>query len=302
MNPNLTFTDEVAAAIENHQPLVALESTVISHGLPYPHNLELARELETVVRAGGATPATIGVIDGVVKIGLTDADLHLLATAENVVKLSRRDLPTVIARRQHGATTVAGTILLAEMAGIKVMATGGIGGIHRATHGSPWDVSADLPELARTAIVVVCAGAKAILDLPATLEWLETYGVPVIGYQTDQLPAFYTPTSGLALEIRADTPAEIAALAQAKWQLGLGGGLLVTAPVPTAAAAPAAVIDQAIAQALNEAHQQGIVGKASTPFLLARIAELTGGVSLQANLALLRNNARLGAEIAVALA
>lgn len=302
MNAMLHLAPEVAAALAERRPVVALESTVISHGLPYPDNLALATALEAIVRAGGAIPATIGIVHGQVKIGLDADDLALLATAPAVVKVSRRDVGAVIARGQHGATTVAGTIMLAAMAGINVMATGGIGGVHRATHGSLWDVSADLPELARTPMVVVCAGAKAILDLPATLEWLETAGVPVVGYGTQELPAFYTRSSGLALELRADDPVSVAALARAQWALGLPGAVLVTQPVPEGEAAPAEVIDRAIGQALDEALAQGVHGKASTPFLLARVAELTGGVSLRANLALLKNNARLGAEIAVALA
>ena len=302
MTVPITLSPEVRAARESGQALVALESTVISHGLPYPKNLMLARDMETNVRAEGAIPATIAIINGEVKVGLADEDLELLATAPDVLKVSRRDFPVAVARKLHGATTVAATILAASWAGIRVLATGGIGGVHRPLRpGQSWDVSADLPELARTALVVVCAGAKAILDLPATLEWLETYGVPVIGYGTYELPAFYTPHSGLQLEVRADTPEEVAAIAQAKWGLALDGGVLVTVPVPAAAAAPVEVVNRAVQTALSEAETQGITGKASTPFLLARVAELTGGVSLQANLALLRHNASVGGQIAQAL-
>ncbi len=302
MTVPITLSPEVRAARETGQPLVALESTVISHGLPYPKNLMLARNMEANVRAEGAIPATIAIIDGEVKVGLADEDLELLATAPDVLKVSRRDLPVAVARKLHGATTVAATILAASWAGIRVLATGGIGGVHRPLRpGQSWDVSADLPELARTALVVVCAGAKAILDLPATLEWLETYGVPVIGYGTYELPAFYTPHSGLQLEVRADTPEEVAAIAQAKWSLALDGGVLLTVPVPAAAAAPVEVVNRAVKTALAEAEAQGITGKASTPFLLARVAELTGGASLQANLALLRHNASVGGQIAQAL-
>lgn len=300
--PAIILSPEVQAAQKAGQPLVALESTLISHGLPWPQNLELAREMEANVRATGAVPATIGLVGGQIRVGLDDEALETLATAPDVLKVSRRDLAVAAARGLHGATTVAATILIASWAGIRVMATGGIGGVHRTLDSTPtWDVSADLPELARIPVIVVCAGAKSILDLPATLEWLETWGVPVVGYGTDELPAFYTPTSGLQLEVRADTPDEIATIAHTKWHLGLEGGVLVTVPVPAVDAAPAATIEQAIRSALAEAATQGITGKASTPFLLKRVAELTGGVSLRANLALLRHNATVGGQIAVAL-
>jgi len=297
-------------------PTVALESTVISHGLPYPHNLRLALRLEELVRANGAAPATVGVIAGEIVVGLSREQIEHLATAHDVRKVSRRDLPIVVARKLDGATTVAATAWAAHRAGIAVFATGGIGGVHRtgtqyairniAKHpfGTQYlatDISADLPELAQTPILVVCAGAKAILDLPATLEWLETHGVPVIGYGTDEFPAFYNRSSGLPVDARADTPAEVAALFRAQRALGLPGGLLVTVPVPAEVELPAGQMEAAIAGALGEAEAQGIKGKALTPFLLARISELTGEASLRANLALLENNARVAAQIAAAL-
>ena len=310
---------------------VALESTVISHGLPYPHNIQLALRLEEIVRARGATPATIGIIGGEIVVGLGRSQIEHLATTQDVRKVSRRDLPIVVARKLDGATTVASTSWVAHRAGIRVFATGGIGGVHRTGVRSQgavgsnqesairsWhpassielpvpnflstDVSADLPELAQTPILVVCAGAKAILDLPATLEWLETYGVTVVGYGTDRFPAFYNRDSGLPVDVRADTPEEVAALFRAQRALGLPCGMLVTVPVPAQFELPAAQMETAIAQALSEAEAQAVKGKALTPFLLARISALTGEASLRANLALLENNARVGADIAVALA
>lgn len=291
------------------QPALALESTVISHGLPYPQNLATALRLEGIARAAGAQPATIGIRAGQVIVGLSRAEIEHLATATDVRKVSRRDLPVVLARGLDGATTVATTAWAAHRAGIRVFATGGIGGVHRA--GGPKleagnrlsaDISADLPELAQTPIIVVCAGAKAILDLPATLEWLETYGVTVVGYGTDHFPAFYHRDSGLPVDVRADTPEEVAALYYAQRALGLAGGLLVTVPVPAEHELPAAEMEVAITGALAEADAQGIRGRLLTPFLLARISALTGAASLAANLALLENNVRVGAEIAVALA
>ncbi len=308
---------------------VALESTVISHGLPYPHNIQLALRLEEIVRAHGATPATIGIIGGEIVIGLDRGQIEHLATAQGVRKVSRRDLPIVVARKLDGATTVATTSWAAHRAGIQVFATGGIGGVHRTgarsqeagisnrpedIHLPPStfhlppstflsaDISADLPELAQTPILVVCAGAKAILDLPATLEWLETHGVTVVGYGTDHFPAFYNRDSGLPVDVRVDTPAEVAALFRAQRMLGLPCGMLVTVPVPAEFELPTDQMEAAIAQALSEAEAQEVKGKALTPFLLARISALTGEASLRANLALLENNARVGADIAVALA
>ncbi len=311
-------------------PIVALESTVISHGLPYPHNLRLALRLEEIVRAGGAAPATIGIIQGEIVVGLDRGQIEHLATARDVRKVSRRDLPIMVARKLDGATTVATTAWAAARAGIQVFATGGIGGVHRTgptnderrmsnlqpptsnlhpssfiLHPSSFlssDISADLPELAQTPILVVCAGAKAILDLPATLEWLETYGVTVVGYGTDRFPAFYNRDSGLPVDVRADTPEEVAALFRAQRALGLPGGLLVTVPVPAEFELPAEQMETAISQALGDAASQGVKGKALTPFLLTRISALTGEASLWANLALLENNARVAAQIAVALA
>jgi pseudouridine-5'-phosphate glycosidase len=301
-------------------PTVALESTVISHGLPYPHNLRLALRLEEIVREGGATPATVGIIAGEIIVGLSAAQIEHLATAQGVRKVSRRDLPIVVARKLDGATTVATTAWAAHRAGIQVFATGGIGGVHRTgswkleAGNSPssnqllassflsTDISADLPELAQTPIIVVCAGAKAILDLPATLEWLETHGVTVVGYGTDEFPAFYNRSSGLPVDVRADSPDEVAALFRAQRALELPCGTLVAVPVPGEYELPIDQMEAAIAQALGEAEAQGIRGKALTPFLLARISALTGEASLRANLALLENNARVGAEIAVSLA
>ncbi|HRJ42899.1 MAG TPA: pseudouridine-5'-phosphate glycosidase [Caldilineaceae bacterium] len=283
--------------------VVALESTVISHGLPYPRNLHLAQEMESIIRGLGANPATVGVIAGEFIAGLSPAQIEHLATAQNVRKVSRRDLAIVAARQEDGATTVATTMWIAQRAGIQVFATGGIGGIHRHTGaGVSSDVSADLQELAQTGVIVVCAGAKAILDLPATLEYLETHGVTVIGYGSDEFPAFYSRSSGLPVDVRCDRGEEVAAIWQAKRRLGLPGGLLVAVPVPVADEIPGAEIEPAIGQAVAEAAAQGLRSAEVTPFLLRRIAELTGERSLRANLALLRNNARVAAEIAVALA
>ncbi|MBX3000039.1 MAG: pseudouridine-5'-phosphate glycosidase [Caldilineaceae bacterium] len=286
-----------------HPPQVALESTVISHGLPYPHNLELATEMEAIVRQHGADPRTIGIIGGELIAGLSGSQIEHLATARDVRKVSRRDLPIVVARRLDGATTVATTMWIAHRAGIEIFATGGIGGVHRGLDGSPSsDISADLQELAQTPVIVVCAGAKAILDLPTTLEYLETYGVTVVGIGTDEFPAFYSRKSGLPVDVRCDSAAEVASIWRAKRGLGLPGGLLVTVPIPEEAEIPAAEIEPVIAQATNEAAERRLRSAEVTPFLLTRIAELTGARSLQANLALLKNNAQMAAQIAVALA
>ncbi len=292
---HLEFHPAVRMALDAHQPIVALESTVISHGLPWPENLELARCMEANVREGGATPATVALLEGQVKIGLTDDELEYLARAQGVWKISRRDYAVALAQKRDGATTVAGTMMAAHWAGLRVFATGGIGGVHR---GTGTDISADLPELAHTPVMVVCAGAKAILDLPATLEWLETHGVPVVGYGTDEFPAFYSRESGLRLEARADSPAEVAAIAREHWALGLESGLLICVPCPKEAARPAAEMEAAIAAALAEAEAQKVRGKAVTPFLLTRVSELTHGESKAANLALLENNALVAAQIA----
>ena len=294
----LRIHPNVRQALETRHPVVALESTLISHGLPHPKNLETAQMLEATVRDRGATPATIAVLGGVLRVGLDEEELACLAQGTEVRKVSRRDLPIVAARKEDGATTVAATMTAAQLAGIRVFATGGIGGVHR---GHPFDVSADLPELARTPVIVVCAGAKAILDLPLTLEWLETHGVPVLGYGTDTLPAFYTPCSGLAVDARVDTPQEVIEVFGLKRQMGLEGGLLVTVPIPPGSAMPASVIESAIHSALQDAEAEGVTGGALTPYLLARIEAWTDGQSVQANIALLKNNAAVAADIALAL-
>jgi len=296
VNPYLDIAPNVQAALAAGR-VVALESTVIAHGLPYPQNLETAREMEQAVRQEGAVPATIAIIGGKARIGLNDAALQELATASGVRKVSRRDIAPCLAHRWMGATTVAATMYLAHLAGIRVFATGGIGGVHRT---GDLDISADLPELARTPVCVVCSGAKAILDLPATLEWLETWGVPVIGYGTKEFPAFYVRSSGLRLSLHCSTPEEVAGICRAHWALGLGG-VLVTVPVPEGVALSSEEAERYIRQALAEANEQGITGNAVTPFLLKRIAELSNGASLRANTALLRNNAAVAARIALAL-
>ena len=302
--PLPSITPEVRDALQARRPIVALESTVITHGLPWPQNLDLAHSLEAAVRAAGVTPATIAVLKGEVRVGLTEAELEHLARARGVMKVSRRDFPVAVANKRDGGTTVAGTMLAANWAGIRVFATGGIGGVHRQPEGVPsaaLDISADLPELARTPVIVVCAGAKAILDLPATLEWLETHGVPVIGYGTDEFPAFYSRESGLKLEARVDTPEQAAALVRAMWDLDLHSGALVCVPCPAQSARPRAEMERAIGRALRDAAAAGVRGKDVTPYLLARISELTHGDSLRANLALLENNAITAAAIAIAL-
>jgi pseudouridylate synthase len=279
--------------------LLALESTVIAHGLPYPQNLETARELENVARACGVSPRTIAIIAGEIKVGLTDTELEHLARACDVLKLSRRDIAIAIAQKRDGATTVSATMFLAHRAGIRVFATGGIGGVHRAVgNRQTWDVSTDLPELAQTPVVVVCAGAKAILDLPATLEWLETHGVPVIGFQTDEFPAFYSRSSGLRLSTRVDSAREAARIVKTHWDLGFTSGVLVGVPIPREYETPREVIEPFLERALREAEEQKIIGNAVSPFLLKRIAELTGGESVKTNVALLRNNVAVAAEIA----
>ncbi len=294
------MSSPVKEALAAGRPLVALESTVISHGLPFPENLAIAQEMEAAVLDAGAVPATIAIIGGRITVGLTPDQLDELARARRVRKCSRRDIAIAVARGEDGATTVAGTMAIAHMVGIRLFATGGIGGVHR---GHPFDVSADLVELGRTAVCVVCAGAKSLLDLPATLEVLETQGVPVVGYGTDAFPAFYTPDSGLPVTVCVDTPAEAAALLQAQESLPEPrGGMLVTVPVPPADALRRAEAEAAVVEAVRRADAQGMAGSAVTPFLLAQIAEITGGRSVRANRALLLNNCRVGAEIAVALA
>ena len=301
VNPSIDieYGAEVALAIAEGRPIVALESTLITHGLPRPVNLEVAQRLEEIVRKAGATPATIAIIAGRPCAGLTADELTFLAHCDDVRKCSRRDLPLVTATQAHGATTVAATMLVAHAAGIPVFATGGIGGVHR---GHPFDVSADLLELGRTPITVVCAGAKAILDIPLTLEVLETHGVPVIGYGTDAFPAFYTPSSGCPVDMRCDDAAAVASLIRNRDRWGLSAACLVTVPVPAADALPADVMEDAIQAALAEADAQQIRGKDVTPYLLARVSEMTGNASRVANISLLENNARVAAEIASALA
>lgn len=299
-NPNLLrIHPDVGAALARGQPVVALESTLITHGLPFPINLETARAMENAVRDSGAVPATIAILQGQITVGMTADELSYLAQARNVRKCSRRDFPIVLAAGGDGATTVAGTMIVAHLAGIQVFATGGIGGVHR---GHPGDVSADLMELAQTPVTVVCAGAKAILDLPLTLEVLETHGVPVIGYQCSEFPAFYTRRSGLPVDIRCDTPGEVAAIMRARQALNFSTGLLVATPVPENNELPREIAEQAIAQALADAEKRGIRGKDVTPFLLARVSELTHEESREANTALLENNARVAATIARAWA
>ncbi len=288
----------VSRAHQDGRAVVALESTVIAHGLPRPLNLEVGRRLEAIIREAGAEPATIGIISGVVKVGLDGGELETLALAEGIRKVSRRDVCIAAARGEHGATTVAGTMIAAHRAGIRVFATGGIGGVHRGDSG---DISPDLPELARTPVAVVCAGAKSILDVPRTLEWLETAGVPVLGYQTDTFPAFYARSSGLPVDARVEGAEEAAAILRAKWALGLDGGMLIAVPPPADVALDAGEMEDAIQQALDDAIREGIAGKALTPFLLSRMAALTEGRSVNANIALLEQNARVAAGIACAL-
>ena len=298
LNKYLDVSPEVAAALEAGKPVVALESTIISHGMPYPQNVETALKVEEIIRSCGAVPATIAILGGRLKAGCSKDEIeHLGKKGLAVTKVSRRDLPVIVAKGEDGATTVATTMLIAHMAGISVFATGGIGGVHRGAE-TTMDISADLEELAQTPVMVVCAGAKAILDLPLTLEYLETKGVPVLGYGTQELPAFYTRHSGLKVDYRLDTPAEIAAAYQAQRDMGLKTGMLVANPIPEEYSMPADVINQAIDQAIEEAKANGIHGKETTPFLLAKVKELTGGDSLESNIQLVFNNARLAAAVA----
>lgn len=301
MNELLVLSPEVAAARAAGRPVVALESTIISHGMPWPENLAMAQEVEALIRDHGAVPATIAVLGGRIRIGLAEAELRLLARSPDAMKLSRRDLPYAVATGRVGATTVAATMICARLAGIEVFVTGGIGGVHRGAQTS-FDISADLQELARTPVAVVCAGAKSILDLPLTLEYLETHGVPVLSIGQENFAAFYTPDSGLKADFRIDSPAEQARFIRTQWALGLAGGVVISNPVPAGQAMPRAQIEAITAQALAEAAAQGITGKAVTPFLLARIKALTGGQSLATNIALVKHNAVAGARLALALA
>ncbi len=305
MNPTydkwLQYSEEVREAKAKGQPIVALESTIISHGMPYPTNVQTALEVEEIVRSHGAIPATIAILNGKIKIGLSDEDLEFLGNTSNqsnIWKVSRRDLAYVLSQGQNGATTVAATMICAELAGIEVFVTGGIGGVHRGAEHT-MDISADLTELAQTNVAVICAGAKSILDIGLTLEYLETHGVPVIGYQTDEFPAFYSRSSGFSANFALQTPQELASFIHNKWTLGLDGGIVIANPVPHDFAMDSQIMEKVIADALEESVRQHIQGKAVTPFLLEKIKELTGGQSLETNVALVKNNAHLGAKLAV---
>lgn len=296
----LDINPEVKEALEAGKAVVALESTIISHGMPYPKNVEMARNVENIIRSKGAVPATIAILNGVLKVGLTAEEIEYLGKTKNVIKTSRRDIPFIVANKLDGATTVASTMIIAALAGIKVFATGGIGGVHRGA-AETFDISADLQELAQTNVAVVCAGAKSILDIGLTLEYLETQGVPVVGFKTEELPAFYTRKSGFKVDYKVDSAEEISAAIKAKWDLGLKGGLLVTNPIPEQYQMDYDTINKAIEDAVKEADEKGIKGKESTPFLLAKVKEITGGASLEANIQLVYNNASLGADLAVEL-
>lgn len=300
MHPVLQLAPEITEAMAQGKPIVALESTIISHGMPYPQNVQTAREVEALIRREGAVPATIAIFDGRIHVGLTEEELEELGCAKDVAKVSRRDLPQILATGAIGATTVAATMIAARLAGIRVFVTGGIGGVHRGAETS-FDISADLMELAQTPVAVVCAGAKSILDLGLTLEYLETHGVPVIGYQTDRFPAFFTRDSGFPVDFRLDAPEAVAKLLAMQWSLGYPGGAVVANPIPEAQAMEKDEIDALIDRALGEAKRQGITGKRVTPFLLDRVKQLTGGRSLVANIALVKHNAVVGARIAAAL-
>jgi pseudouridine-5'-phosphate glycosidase len=297
-NGLISIHPEVSRALRKGGPIVALESTVITHGLPFPENRDLANNMQKVIQEGGCTPATIAILDGVIHVGLDDEQLERLAQADEMLKISVRDIAPAVTRHKSGGTTVAGTLAIAQSFGIKVFATGGIGGVHRP---APFDISADLRELAKTQLVVVCAGAKAILDIPATLEVLETYGVPVVGYQTDEFPAFYAASSGMRVSVRVDSAKQVADLAHMHWKLGLGGSILVAVPPPSELALDPRLTESAIQTALEEAHDKNIQGQGVTPFLLSKVSELTRGASLRTNLGLLLNNARVAAEIAQAM-
>ena len=295
----MDISEEIQDSIKEKGPVVALESTIISHGMPFPQNLETALEVESIIRKEGALPATIAVIEGRIKIGLSNLELEQFAQGTKTVKVSSRDLPLAISQKQDGGTTVAATMICARMAGISIFVTGGIGGVHRGSE-KTMDISGDLMELARTNVAVVCAGIKSILDIPRTLEYLETQGVPVIGYRTDEFPAFYTTTSGYSVQSRINTAEEIARCMKVKWELGLEGGMVIANPVLREDAMDEEVIEEAITKSLKEASEKGIDGKAVTPFLLERISQLTDGESLKTNIALVCNNALVGAKIASA--
>lgn len=296
----LDINVEVEKAIMEGKPVVALESTIISHGMPYPRNVETALKVESIIRENGAIPATIAIINGRLKVGLSEDEIEFLGKEKNVIKTSRRDIPFIVANKLNGATTVASTMIIAALAGIKVFATGGIGGVHRGAT-ETFDISADLEELSMTNVAVVCAGAKSILDIGLTLEYLETKGVPVVGFNTDELPAFYTRKSGFKVDYRVDTEANLAKALKAKWDLGLNGGVVVANPIPEKYAMDFDVITNAITNAVKEAEEKGIKGKESTPFLLAKVKEITKGESLESNIQLVYNNAVVGARLAVEL-
>lgn len=294
----LEISEEVKNALENNKPVVALESTIISHGMPYPQNAETALKVESIVRENGGIPATVAIINGKLKVGLSAEEIELLGKeGEKVIKVSRRDIPYIVANKLNGATTVASTMIIANMAGIKIFATGGIGGVHRGAENT-MDISADLQELSNTNVAVICAGAKSILDLGLTLEYLETNGVPVLGYKTKELPAFYTRNSGFNLDYAIDSPKEFADLLHAKWELGLKGGVVIANPIPEEYSMDNGVISKVIEDAVKEAERLGIKGKESTPFLLDKIQKLTAGSSLKANIELVFNNTKLATEIA----
>lgn len=300
LNKYLCVSEEVKNAVEQGKPVVALESTIISHGMPYPKNVETALEVERIIRENGAVPATIAIIKGELKVGLSKDEIEYLGKGENIIKTSRRDLPFIIAKKLDGATTVASTMILANLAGIKIFATGGIGGVHRGAQ-QTFDISADLQELANTNVAVVCAGAKSILDIGLTLEYLETSGVPVVGYKTDELPAFYTRKSGFEVDYKVENPVELAEALKAKWDLGLNGGMVIANPIPEEYEMDYDTITKAIEDAVKEADEKGIKGKESTPFLLSKVKEITGGSSLESNIKLVYNNAEVGAKLAVEL-
>lgn len=301
LNQYVDIHPEVEEAIKTGKAVVALESTIISHGMPYPQNVETAKNVENIIRDQGAVPATIGIINGRIKIGLTEDELEFMGKEKDILKVSRRDLPLIIAKKLNGATTVATTMICASLAGIKVFVTGGIGGVHKGAETS-FDISADLQELANTNVAVISAGVKSILDIGLTLEYLETLGVPVLAYQTEEFPAFYTSKSGFMADYKIDSPEEIALAMKAKWDLELKGGFVIGNPVPEELGMDVDVIDKAIKQALAEASKLGIKGKETTPFLLAKIKELTGGDSLDSNIQLVYNNAKVGGQIAAAYA
>lgn len=300
MEKYIVYSEEVLEAKEKGLPIVALESTIISHGMPYPQNVETARKVEDIIREQGAVPATMAIMDGKIKVGLSDEELERLAKEKDVVKMSRRDFTAVLAFRKTGATTVAATMICAQLAGIEVFVTGGIGGVHRGAE-TTMDISADLQELANTNVAVVCAGAKSILDIGLTLEYLETFGVPVIGYQTDEFPAFYTRKSGFSVDVSTETPQEVAEILKTKWELGLKGGAVIGNPVPKEAEMDDEEVTKNIEQAIKEAKEKGISGKETTPFLLSRLEQMSGGKTLKTNIALVEHNAYVGANIAIEL-